>query len=203
MKELITQEDIKDESQQAVKAVEDANNLVISNQDEMKIATEMLSQVNKIGDSIKEKKDAVIKPINAGVKALRALFKPVEENRDEAVSIIKNKMVDYQTKIEEENKIKEERIEKRVEKGTMKAETAVNKLEEMPEIENKVESDIGSVNFKTIRKVEIIDESLLPREYLMPNDKKIKEEALAFDKLGKDQISGVKVIEEKTVANAR
>jgi len=203
MKELITQEDIKDDSQRAVLAVENANKLEITNPDEMKIATEMLSQVNKFGDEIKKRKDEIIKPINTGLKALRALFKPVEVNKDEAVGIIKEKMVAYQTELDAKNKKKEESIGKRVEKGTMKPETAVSKLEEMPEVENKIESDAGSVTFKTVKEVSIVDESLLPREYLIPNMVKIKEDAKALDKLGKDQIPGVKVEEKKMVANSR
>ena len=199
----MTQEDIKNELQQSTKAVEDAKALVISNPDEMKIATEMLSNANKFGDAIKERKDGIIKPINVGIKAVRALFKPVEVNKDEAVDIIKEKMVNYQTDLDATNKKKEESIGGRVDRGTMKPETAVKKLEEMPEVENKIESDAGSVTFKTVKEVSVVDESLLPREYLVPNMVKIKADAKALDKLGKDQIPGVKVEDKKMVANSR
>jgi len=203
MKNLITQEDIKNESEQSIKAINDANALIISNQDEMKIATEMLSVANKFGDEIKKRKEDITKPMNSALKAVRALFKPLEDNKDKAVLIIKRKMIDYQIKIEEENKKAEEKIEKKVESGYIKPETAIEKLENLPETENKVDSDAGSVTFKTIKKIVIEDERLLPREYLIPDERKIKIVALAKEKLGEDQIPGVKIIEEKTLANSR
>lgn len=199
----ITQKDIEKETATSGRAVEAASNLKIADDKGMEKATEMLSNINKLGDMLKKRKDGIIKPINAGLLNIRNLFRPAEANKLEAEKIIKDKMIKYQTKVEEDLKKEEGKIEARVDKGTLKPETGVKKLDELKPVENKVESKSGSVAFKDVKVVKVEDESKIPREYFELNMVKVRRDALALDKEGKDQIPGVKVEIEKQVANQR
>lgn len=183
---------------QATKAVTTATELVIKDADGMRQATEILSKINQVGDMIKRRKEEITKPLNQALKSARDLFKPIELNKSNAEQIIKNKMINYQNEQDRLAREAEAKIEARVEKGTLKPETAIKKLEAVEAPEKKVEAKSGSVTFKTIQKVEITDETLIPREYLELNMVLIRRDALA----GKE-IPGVKIVEEKTVANSR
>jgi hypothetical protein len=180
------------------KAVAAANELVVESQDDMLHATELLSKINKAGDMIKAQKEAITKPLNASLAAARELFKPLELIQAEAKSIVSRKMIDFQTKFEAERAAQEAKIVARVEKGTLKIETAVRKVEALEKVENKVEAVSGSVTFKEVRVPKVIDENLLPREYLEVNMVKVRKDALAGV-----QIPGVVVEIEKQLSNSR
>jgi hypothetical protein len=180
------------------KAVAAANELVVESQDDMLHATELLSKINKAGDMIKAQKEAITKPLNASLAAARELFKPLELIKAEAKSIVSRKMIDFQTKFEAERAAQEAKIVARVEKGTLKIETAVRKVEALEKVENKVEAVSGSVTFKEVRVTKVIDENLLPREYLEVNMVKVRKDALAGV-----QIPGVVVEIEKQLSNSR
>lgn len=180
------------------KAVNAAEALTIESDKDMEGATELLSKINKAGDMIKARKEAITKPLNAALKSARDLFRPLEDAQSAAKRTVSNKMIAYQNKVEEERRKAAEKIEKRVEKGTMKIETAAKKMEDLPEVQNKVEAKSGSVSFKEVRVPKVVDETKVPREYLQLDMVKIRKDALAGV-----EIPGVVVEIEKQLANRR
>lgn len=180
------------------KAANAANDLVIGNADDMTKATELLSKINLAGDMIKARKEAITKPLNAALASARDLFRPLETAQTEAKTIVSRKMIDYQTKVENERKAEEAKIAARVEKGTMKIETAAKKVEALAPVETKVEAKSGTVSFKEVRVPKVVDETKIPREYLVLDMVKIRRDALAGI-----QIPGVVVEVEKQLANKR
>lgn len=180
------------------KAANAANDLVIGNADDMTRATELLSKINLAGDMIKARKEAITKPLNAALASARDLFRPLETAQAEAKRIVSQKMISYQTKIEEERRAEEAKIAARVEKGTMKIETAAKKVEALAPVETKVEAKSGTVSFKEVRMPKVVNEALIPREYLEIDMVKIRRDALAGI-----VIPGVVVEIEKQLANKR
>lgn len=180
------------------KAANAANDLVIGNADDMTRATELLSKINLAGDMIKARKEAITKPLNAALASARDLFRPLETAQAEAKRIVSQKMISYQTKIEEERRAEEAKIAARVEKGTMKIETAAKKVEALAPVETKVEAKSGTVSFKEVRVPKVVNEALIPREYLEIDMVKIRRDALAGI-----VIPGVVVEIEKQLANKR
>lgn len=197
-----TPKDLAPIKAQATKAEKYAGDLVIkTDADEVK-AVQELSEINKIGDSIDEKKTAIMRPLLDAQKATRELFKPLEASVENAVAILKKKLIDYRTKKEAEQKKAEDNIKNKVEKGSIKVETAVRKLGELGQLDNSVKTSEGSVAYKTVRKARIIDPSKVPAEYLIVDEPKAKKAALALEGLG-ELIPGVEVYEEKELANRR
>jgi len=180
------------------KAVNASEALTIESQEDMASATELLSKINQTGDMIKARKEAITKPLNAGLKSARELFKPLETAQSEAKRIVSQKMIAYQNKVEEEERKAKAKLAARVEKGTMKLDTAVKKMEAIPETQNKVEAKSGSVTFKEVRVPKVVDEAKVPREYLILDMVKIRKAALAGV-----EIPGVVVEIEKQLANRR
>lgn len=198
VEELESDKELQVVKSNTTKAANAADSLKIESEEDMAEATELLSKVNKVGDMIKARKEAITKPLNAALKSARDIFRPMEDAQSAAKRTISQKMIAYQTKVEEERKKKEAQVAARVEKGTMKIETAAKKMEALPEVKTNVQTKSGSVSFKTVRNVKVVDETKVPREYLQLDMVKIRKAALAGEK-----IAGVEVVEEKQLANRR
>jgi hypothetical protein len=175
-----------------------AEKLVLESAEDMVGAVKMLSETNKVADRVKEEKEKVTKPLLEALNAERARWKPIETAVANAVALIRGKMMDYQKKTEEENRIKEEKLMARVEKGTMRVDTAVTKMNQLPDAKASVTTDSGMVQWTTVKKLVITDEGLIPREYLVIDQVKVKE-ALKKGVV----VSGAQLVEEKVPKNFR
>ena len=107
---------------------------------------------------------------------------------------VKDKIIAYQDKAEKEASKKTEKIVEKVEEGKMSFDKAADKIEAITP-EKTIEAGSGSVQFRKIKEVKIVNEDKIPREYLMPDMAKIKKVALAGV-----SISGVEVVERRVVA---
>ena len=180
---------------QGTKLENRAQSVVIENLEQYKEAVDIVAKLKEYGSQIKEKKESLTKPANDILKKARLMFAPIEEQLKRAEGIIKIKLLDYKRKSDEEARAKEEKIASRVEAGTLKLETAEKKMEAIERVDNTTQGSFGDVQIRTNKKVRIINESLLPREYLVPDNVAIRRDAL-----GGKQIPGVEVYEEESVA---
>jgi len=180
---------------QATKALNAAQELVITDEVSLASATDVLSKMKTVAKMIKDRKEAITKPLMEALNSSRELFKPIESNLAEGERIIKGKMIAYQDAQEKARQAELLKVANRVEKGTMKATTALKKMQEMPQVATNSQGKVGAVAFRLVKKYRVIDESKLPREYMVPDMAKITE-AL---KAGKD-VPGAEIYEEKQVA---
>ena len=132
----------------------------------------------------------------AALASARDLFKPIELQLSEANKLIKLKMLAYQ--IEENDRIEKEqaRIAARVAKGTMKLETASNKLQDL-EVTTKSEGQVGKSSIREVKKIRVTDETAIPREWLEPSMTRITEAVLRQG----ITIPGVELYSEKTIVS--
>lgn len=179
---------------------EQAESFIIKNAKDLTKAIEILSNLNKMGDAIKEKKETITKPLNIALKNARELFKPLENPYEEAIQILRGKMSEYQTALVRKEEQEKAKIASRVGegKGKLKFETAVAKIEEVEIAEKNISTEAGAVNFRTVKKFEIVDLKLVPIEYHQLN------ESLAT-KAMKDgiELPGLKYSEEQIPVNYR
>jgi len=180
---------------QVSKLENQANAVKITTQEEYTIAIDLVSKLKETGSKIKNTKESITKPLNEALKNARNLFSPIEDQFEKAETIIKGKISAYKQKVDAEVKAKEDAIAKKVEAGTMKIETAERKIENIERVEQTTKGKIGEVQFRIIKKVRITDESLLPRNYLVPDMVAIRRDAL-----GGTVISGVEVYNEEIIA---
>lgn len=174
-----------------------AVDLTITSQKDMERAADMLHILKRIEVSVLEKKESVTRPLMQALSSARDLFKPLEHDHAEIKKIVKDKMLAYQ--IEEDDRIQKEkdRIARRVDKGTMRPDTAVAKMEEIGETSKPTTGQVGKASVRTIRKVRVIDAELVPREYMVPDLTKITEAVIRNNAV----IPGVEVYEEKGIVS--
>ena len=181
--------------QQATKALNAANELTIASQEDMVKATDILSKIKTVGKMIKERKEQITKPLNEALSSARDLFRPIEDDTSAAEKVIKTKMLTWQSAEDARAKKEEDRITARVEKGTMRADTAAEKLQNIAPAPTAVQGKVGAVKTMIIKKYRVTDETKLPREYLMPNMPAITEALKAGT-----VIPGAEMYEEKVIS---
>lgn len=171
-----------------------ANELSIASPEENAIALEFKAKIDKTGKEIKARKEAITKPINASLRMIRELFAPLEDMFNNADTIVGGKLLAYKRKIDEETRKKEEQIAARFEKGTIKQETAERKMSELPKTQKTIDTGAGRVQFRKLKRVRITDLNLIPKQYWIIDEVKLRKDALAGIK-----IDGCEVYEEEVV----
>lgn len=175
-----------------------AQQLEITSKLDLNEGVEMLSQCNKFLDKLTEEKEKLTKPLNATLKEIRSRYKPVEEVLNEAIGTLKKKMSVYQMKVVKEQEEAEVKIATEVAEGKLDVDMAIEKLEKIDSPDNKVNTEDGSVAFRTVKKFEIEDLSKVPIEYLEPNETMIRK--AMNDGI---ELPGIKYYEEQNIINYR
>ena len=141
-----------------------ANALTVENPNDAKVASDLLHAIKEATRQLTEKKTDITRPAMESLAKVKALFAPLELALKDADKIVRAKVIAYE--VEKQDKIDKEtaKITARAVKGTIRPETAVKKLGEVGEV-----SKTEGLRVQTRRKLEITDELLVPREYLIPN----------------------------------
>jgi hypothetical protein len=164
----------------------------IQNENELEKISRFLLDIRNYKLKIQEKKNSILKPLNEAVKNIRSLFAPVEKNLEDAEFSIKKEIEKYHLEKEAKAEKEKQKIAEKVEIGKISFEKAIEKIEKIEEATKNIQSENGMINFRTVKRIAIENPELLPREYLIPDEVKIRRDVLA----GKE-IPGVKIYEEK------
>ena len=170
----------------------------VTTDDGLKHAVDELTNIKGISKRIQEEKEKLTKPAMEIVKWARLRFKPAEDSLEQAERVVKVKILGYNAKKAELARIEEAKIAKKVEQGKLKMETAIEKMGNVNRAETKTTGTIGQIVTRKVKKFEIMDSNLLPREYLVPDEVKIRKAVLAGI-----TVPGVRVYEEEQLANTR
>lgn len=178
--------------------VEQIQSLKIIEQKDMTDATSLLSKMNSYLDGITAEKEKITKPLNVALKEVRDRYKPTEIMLNEAIASLKKKMSVYQTAQLQITAEKQEKIANRVSSGNLKVETGIRKLGELDSPEERIKTDEGSVGFRTVKKFEVMDITMLPIAYHIPDEAAIRQ--AMKDGL---ELDGVRYYEEQSIINKR
>lgn len=174
-----------------------------------------LKRVKSHQKQLEEMELEITRPINAGLKAIRDLFRTPRDRAGRAESLIKRAMIGYsdeqdrirreeQRKADEAARREQEKLQDRAAKAA-----AAGKVEKAAELEtraatvvapviNREPPKVAGVSDRLNWKFEVTDPAALPREYTMPDEKKIG--AIVRAMKGDTNIPGVRVWSEKNIA---
>lgn len=173
----------------------------INSAEDLTVATDTLSIIKTISKDMEAHRKSRVNPLNEEVKAINAEYKPLATDLGKAEDYIKGELLKYQEEVDRKAAEEAAKLEARVEKGTMRVDTAMRKMDDIETVGTSVKGARGSVQFRTTRDVEITDPSAVPLRYLM--DEKVVaaiKAAVRKDALSGVEIPGVNVIEKKGVA---
>lgn len=88
-----------------------------------------------------------VDPLNAQVKAINAKFKPMLDVLKDAENMLRRKLVDRQARLQAEADAAKAKVMKQVEKGKISVEKAVEKIEDVPEVQRTVRTDEATVTY--------------------------------------------------------
>lgn len=178
-----------------------AGDLFIDSQESLAQATDILSKIKTSAKDVEKRKKEITDPLNAALKSARDLFKGIEADLASAERTIKDKMLDYSNEVDRKAAEQAAKLEARVEKGTMRTDTAMRKMDEIETVGSSVQGEKGSVQFRTVRNIKIVDPKKIPLKYLA-NEKVIAaiSAAVRTDVLNGTKVEGVEIVEEKVVA---
>ena len=168
--------------------VKQAMEIEIKVSEDLPPAVELLSRLNLVNDRIVAEREKVTAPLNQALKAERARWKPMELQNTQAIEMIREKMSKYQTKQMQLQKDKEAKIAQKLTDGKITLDKAIEQIEKVKTPDKEIATTAGLVQFRESQILEITDESLIPREYLMVDEKKL----LADLKNGKN-VEGAKL----------
>ena len=131
---------------------------------ELKEVDERYMFLRNLLDSITAEKEKVTKPLNEALKAERARFKPAEEQVTELISTYKGRLIELLA------------------------------IEKAKTSEERAEAEKPTVKSVELTRLNITDVSLIPRELMVPDEKRI----LEILKQG-HQVPGAEIIKEMTI----
>lgn len=184
--------------EQSLKLEQYAKALVISNNDDIKSATNDLSILSNLKKAIEERRKEYVGPINDHLKATNEAFKVFTEPLISADQITRQKILGYRAEQErirqEQEEINRLRLEAAQKEMALKGELteSVELVEIQPEQPKHIYTDMGTLGTTTIWKFEVVDFTLVPDEYKIVDAIKLGKVVRA----GLRSIPGVKIWSE-------
>ena len=180
--------------------ITEAESKEIKSAEDMTQAVVLLSELNKANDRIVEEREKVTKPLNEALRAERARWKPAELKLTQAIELLRAKMSSYQTEQVRLQREQEQKIASRIApgKGNLSIETAIKKIESIKTPEKEVPTDSGLVQFREVKRFEVVSLKDLPLEYHLPDESAISKAM----KEGKE-LPGVRYFTEQVPVNYR
>lgn len=179
MNEIETKE-ISVVKRQVTMAMKEATDLFIDSKESMEMAGEVRKRIKQVGALIKARKEKITKPLNEALKSARDLFRPLEENHEEAEAIVGQKMITYQKQVDEERQgieaeanTKKAEIDRKLAEGEITESSAKRSEKSIEKKIGKAPEEVKkgeSYHTRTIKKFRVIDRTKIPLEYMMVNE---------------------------------
>lgn len=161
------------------------------NATEVAAATEQFKTLKAMEKKVREREQAITKPLNESLKSVRDLFTPMRDRISAMVSVVRFGLQAYESQARLTLDKQRQKDERKVAAGTITPGQAAHAL--------TVRADTlgtGTVSTSKHRVVVIFNPELIPDKYWVINEPLVRKEALA----GRD-IPGVRVDEERIVVN--
>lgn len=190
---------------EALKLLGYAEERVIKNQDDLKLATDDLAIISHLKKAMEDGRQMYVRPLNERVKIINDEFKKYMEPVLKADQMTRQKMTEYNNKQrelkaqqEKANALREEaaRVEAAANGGELSE--PLNLVVVAPGPPKRVITGMGMATEKANWTYEITDFSLMPDEYKLPNTAALN--AFAKSTKGTREIPGVKILNKPIIA---
>lgn len=159
---------------------------------EYEAAAETLKLVKASMKKLEDRRKEITAPLMASLASARALFAPFEDSLKKSEKSIKAAMKVFSDAEDMRIEAEKARIAARVEKGTMRPDTALDKLNAVG-----ATPTANGTSVRYLSRVRIVDESKIPRMYLVPDMAAITK-AVVQDGL---VVEGVEGYKEKIISS--
>jgi vancomycin resistance protein YoaR len=175
---------------------------MVTSDNELNGVSDKIKGIKTLLKMIEQKKEKFTEPAKAIIAEARETYDPMIKECRNAEIVLKDRAKKYMDEKEAKRIADEKKLADKVESGYMKPETAMKKMEDLPEAPKTVRTDTGSGLRMAKRKVAKIENpDLIPDEYWVIDEVRVRREALEREKNGLPQIPGVVISEESSLAS--
>lgn len=160
---------------QANTLLTEASSITITSPRQMEEATEFLSRANNTLKLLKTAEDEQTAALEEKLAAIKAPFKEPKKRLTDVIALVRAQASKYQTEQTRLANIEAQKIADRTAKGNLRPETAMRKLNEIDAPATKLTTESGSLSFRATPTLKIINQSLIPQQFTLPNEKLILE----------------------------
>lgn len=166
----------------------------------LQTASTYLIQAKKLLKSSKEDMDRLIDPLKESIANIKEKYAPTQDALKQVIDDLTQKTTAYQTNLVNAQREAESAITARIApgKGNLTLETAVKKLEALPQVDKNLTTETGSMTFVEHQMCELEDITKLPLQYHLADMVQIRAQMKAGNKL-----PGVRYWTEQRPRNTR
>ncbi len=169
----------------------------VQNDEDLRKISDVIKGIKTYQKRVVEEMDKFMEPAKQIIAETKAKYDPYLKTCINAEQALKAKAGIYMDAKEKARLAAEKKIHDDLEAGKIKkVDTAVKKLEKLPEQQTTMKTENSGLSMRKIKDIEIVDESMIPKEYWALDLVKIKKVALAGV-----EIPGVKVIEKTSMVS--
>lgn len=200
----------------ASQALDTLRALKVTSEDDYRAASAWHAQIKGIRNAIEEQRKGMKRPVDALAAAIQAYHRPALEFCDESEQIVEGLLTGWLAEQEAMRKALQQAADDQADKERQRlqrlAERAAergdhNKAEQLetraatlvPVIVPKATPKVAGQSLRANYTFEIVDEKLLPREWLCPDEQKIRRYVKAMR--DEARIPGVRVMKDTTIVS--
>jgi len=183
----IDQAAIQTEAAQAAEFLAAVRASTISNETELKLWSELLADSKGRNNRLEAMKQEAVKPMNAALATIRNWFRPAQDQYAAIEFAIKDLISKYYAALKAANAAATAAL--------TDSATSEEVTEALTVMGETAKPEVAGLQVREVWHFRIVDESLLPRLYLMPNEKIIRAQIA----LGIHEIPGVEIFQENQV----
>lgn len=208
--DLLTQNALSkfnDAKEQIVKLTDNCNKIVINSNETLETAKNLAKTAKKVESLIEDKRKEITAPILAEKKKIDDFAKAITNDLNKAMTGLRSQILSFEKKLEQERLAEARRLEEEKRKLEESLREAAKKGEienrnddaqKLVELKDMVHSASTNVTSNAIRKIwthDVVDLNLVPREYMMIDERKIKDAITA----GIREIPGINIYQKETL----
>lgn len=180
---------------EALQVVDVVKGTEITTAESYAVAVDMVSEIKTQRNAVESARRSFVDPLNEVVKRINGFFRPALDRYDECERILKSKLVEWTQNAERERQRLLEEAESQAQDGDLGAANVA-----IEEAEALVVPKVAGFSQSETWTGEVVDASKIPREYLIPDEVKLR--AVTKAHKGDPKIPGWKAY-PKTIASVR
>lgn len=141
---------------------------MVRSSDDIAAVSPILTRIKDDMKRLKERKERITKPLNEALKEIRDLFRPAEQRLEEAETLLKSSIGAAQKAIYEANRIAQMQTQAALQQGDVRLAAQVAGAIQGTEAPK-------GMSFRERFTYRVVNAAIIPREFLMPDDKRIKD----------------------------
>lgn len=175
--------------------------VVIKTDEDLAGVSDKVKQIKLMGKALEERKEKFTGPAKLIIAEAKNIFDEAINWFKNAEKDLKQKSTIYMLEKEKQNQAKQDKIAADLAAGKIDTDKAVDKLEKLPETSKNVQTGNSQMQLRKRKVAKIIDPNLIPDEFWVIDEVRVRREALERDKNNLPQIPGMFIDEEASMAS--